>query len=666
MQNGQRHILLYGMGGIGKTELVSYCVHTWNKDSYFEFNSIVHIDCSIDVETGFLTNHSVLEQLELSRLPEDSISNKLDEIIQALNKITGLLLILDNLPWQEDSLNKSANQLRGFKTLPCYIIATSRSQDYERFEKFHIDLLPIEYCVDLFLKHSETAKEQETESVNNIKEIIKLAGRHTLTIQLLGKTAYWKNCNPYELLELLKKHQFHIDTKVPYEYHSKFSRDSVDNALGKLFSLFGLTVEQKEILYYLSLMESQEVTFDIIAEWLGQDFVPDKSILVSLLNSGWLQKSVLISETPNKPNIQFYKLHEVVSHAIHSEFINTYLSDKRTDFLYSIIVRLKFYYGKFDVYKNGLKLTKQQRKEQLINACLPALASYFASSVCLTEEPKTLEIFTRKMNEFIIFCQKQGFYTIAENTLKKSMSHIEKYLSNSNMNYINTLANLANIKLITHDFISAVSILEPIIGISEKKIDKGYAFEDAYASVLNSLAYGNKQLENMEEAEKLYLKVLSIRKKYEEIDKKSYLVILNNLGGFYTEKKAHTTAVLYLEKAKSVFMQLSNEDKDPLYYANIITHLGLIYLDNEKYREAIKLFSQALDIREYHLIEGHLECAGSLSNLTKGYIMMGEFKKALIHCKQVINILKDNLSPDASEIKEMIDTHELLIERLKE
>ena len=662
MQNGQRHILLYGMGGIGKTELVSYCVHRWNRDSYFKFNSIVHIDCSIDVETGFLTSYSVLEQLGLSRLLEDKTTNKLDEIIQSLNHITGLLLILDNLPWQEDLLNKSSNQLRGFKTLPCHIIATSRSQDYERFEKFHIDLLSIEHCVDLFLKHSETVKERETEFLNDIKEIVKLAGRHTLTIQLLGKTTYWKNCNPYELLELLKKYQFHIDTKVPYED----SRDSVNNALGKIFSLSGLTVEQKEILYSLSLMESKEVTFDIIAEWLGQDFVTDKSILVSLLNSGWLQKSVLISETANKKNIQFYKLHEVVGHAIHSEFINTYLSDKRADFLYSIIVRLKSYYSKFDIHKNGLQLTKQQRKEQLVNACLPALASYFASSVCLTEEPKTLEIFTRKMNEFIIFCQKQGFYTIAENTLEKSISHIEKHLSNSNMNYINTLANLANIKLTTHDFSSAVSILEPIIEISEKKIDKGYAFEDAYASVLNSLAYGNKQLVNMEEAEKLYLKVLSIRKKYEDIDKKSYLIILNNLGGLYTEKKAHTTAILYLEKAKSVFNELKNEDKDPLYYANIISHLGLMYLDNKKYKEAIKLFDQALDIREFYLNERHIDCASSLSNLTKVHIMMRNFKEALTYCKRVITILEDKLPPDAIEIKEMKDTREILIKVLEE
>lgn len=292
--------------------------------------------------------------------------------------------------------------------------------------------------------------------------------------------------------------------------------------------------------------------------------------------------------------------------------------------------------------------------------------SYFSSSVCLTEEPKTIEIFTREMNEYIIFCQKQGFYTIAENTLKKSISHIEKYLSNSNMNYINTLANLANIKLTTHDFSSAVSILEPIIEISEKKTDKDYAFEDAYASVLNSLAYCNKQLVSMEEAEKLYLKVLSIRKKYEEIDKKSYLVILNNLGGLYTEKKAHATAFFYLEKAKSVFDELKNEDKDPLYYANIISHLGLIHLDNKKYKEAIKLFDQALDIREFYLNERHIDCASSLSNLTKVHIMMGEFKGALTYCKKVITILEDKLPLYELEAKEMIDTHELLIEILKE
>jgi len=91
-----------------------------------------------------------------------------------------------------------------------------------------------------------------------------------------------------------------------------------------------------------------------------------------------------------------------------------------------------------------------------------------------------------------------------------------------------------------------------------------------------------------------------------------------------------------------------------------------MYLDNKKYKEAIKLFDQALDIREFYLNERHIDCASSLSNLTKVHIMMRNFKEALTYCKRVITILEDKLPPDAIEIKEMKDTREILIKVLEE
>ncbi|MGB3109396.1 MAG: tetratricopeptide repeat protein [Psychrobacter alimentarius] len=647
MQNYQSPVLLNGMGGMGKSKLMNYWVREVHsrKISNISFQHIIHIDCSVDVETGFLNNYDLIDQLEINHLLKDITFNKLDIIIASLNRLDELLLVLDDLPWQEKFLDKCADQLARLSTLPCHMIATSRSKDYEDFRQIHINSLSTKQCIDLYLTHSKTTTVQADEHIEKVQEIVELAGNHTLTIELLGKTAHRQQYSPNELLNLLREKQFHIDTKVRYKKGSTSANESIYTALGKLFSLSGLNKQQQEVLYHLSLIDSQEISFDLLIEWLGEDLIKDKSMLMDLLTSGWLQ----IGNSSNNFDSQYYQLHQVVSHAVLTEFCNAYLGETRTKFLQPVVTQLEKYYKQFDTYENNQKVVNQ--RQRLNEACLPAVASYLSYSVCLINQPNFLERFVHKLNEFAIFCQQQGFYKLADSILVTCRDHVLVHLGESNPYYVTTLNNIVSIKLSIQDFKTALPLLEQVRLIVNSQIDGSYKVYDIYASTLNNLAYCNMNLGRMAQAEDLYEKTLNIRKTYRKDHEIDYASILNNLGSFYVKNERHAKAIPILIEAKSLIAKRYNEQHP--YYADIISVLGNAYLGKQKYKEAIILFHQALDIREKKLGANRLEYASSLHNLAIGYGAIKNFEKALLLCIEAINIAENILDENTPIIQTM-------------
>ena len=647
MYNYQYPVLLSGIGGMGKSELMNYWVRKAYKREidHVAFQSVIHIDCSIDIETGFITNYSVLNQLGLSDLPQSNRHNKLEVVVDSLNQLDELLLVLDNLPWQDKVIDKCASQLEQLSTLSCRIIATSRSKEYEFFKEIHVGVLSEKQCVELFLTYNSHSKKY----VEEIKEIIGMAGNHTLSIELLSKTAYRNQYNPDKLLMILKDNQFHINTEVRYKKDSIRVKESIDTALGKLFSLSVLNNQQQKILYHFSLMEGHEIAFDLLTEWLGVDVIEDNSVLTDLLMSGWLQIAISSNDVENATEVKLYKLHEVVSHAIRSKFRNIYINDERIQFLEHVTVRMEKYYTNLDTYKNS-ELATIKKMEELDKICLPAVSTYLRFSVCLTEHTVALEKFVHRMNDFAIFCQHQGFYEISEDMLVKSLKHISNHLGESDFYYGSTIGNIANIKMNIQDFETAYPLLEQVVSIVELQLDGSFKIDDIYAKVLNNLAYYHKVKGNLTKAENLYRKTLNIRKLYKRYDIE-YISILNNLGGLYESDKNYNEAVKYLNEAKSLIEKLLGNQN--IYYSHTISNLGKVYLETGKYHEAIELFSTALNIRGKKLGKNCIEYAYSLHNLSLGYGLINKFEKSIDLCLDAINIAEHILVEDAPMLQVM-------------
>lgn len=629
MQNYQSPVLLNGMGGMGKSKLMNYWVrevHDRKINNIF-FQHIIYIDCSVDVETGFLNNYSLLDQLGLNHLSKDNTPNKLDIIIAALNQLDALLLVLDDLPWQEEFLDNCADQLARLSILHCHIIVTSRSQDYDDFKQIYINSLSKTQCIDLFLTHSKTSTVQANAHIDIVQEMVSLAGNHTLTIELLGKTAHRQQYSPDELLDLLKEKQFHIDTKVRYKKDSTSVNESIDTALGKLFSLSGLSKQQQEVLYHLSLMDSQEITLDLLIEWLGEKLIETKSIVVDLLTSGWLQIS--------NSNNQCYQLHQVVSHAVLTKFCNTYSDEARIKFLRPVVAHLEDYYKQFDTYQNNQQVVIDQT-QRLNEACLPAVAAYIVNSVCLTHNFNQLEELTDSLNLFTEFCLQQGEYNLSWKVLTTTLDHLEIFLGRKSPSYPVTINNLATLNSYIGNFEKALNLYQKVIDIVESNLGKNNL---NYAGYLANLASLYQAMGEYTLALPLYHKIFSVLNN--ETSEKSiefFAASLNNLALLYNSMGKYQESLQVNLEALTVLREKMGGHYPG--YATSLNNLADLYEKMGKYQKALPLYQEALKIRKDQLGELHPDYASSLNALAGLFETMSDYDNSLILYTETLEIRK--------------------------
>lgn len=642
MQSYQNPVLLQGMGGMGKSELMSSWVHQVSnqKVARLNYKNIVYINCSNDIETGFLTNSNVLEQLGISDQIEDKDTGKLPIIIATLNKLDHLLLVLDDLPWHEPATTNCNAQLAYFKTLSCQIIATSRSQDYQQFQPINISSLSEDECINLFSKHSKIDF-KENDSI--IKKIINLAGRHTLTIELLAKTAYRLQYTPAELFRRLQTSNFNIGTKVRYEKDLDSAYEDIDTALGKLFAIAGLTLQQQQILYHLSLMDSQKVSFDLLVNWLGKVHVKDKSILMDLVTSGWLQEATIDCDTNNNCQSQAFKpkqyyLHPVVSHTVITQFCHEYKDETRNDFFQSVIDNLKQHYRQFDTYQLSHQQSYNQEPQylQLSKAYLSALASYIRKSISLTNQPKFLESLVSDLNFFIIFCHQQNLNTLGLETLQACIAQISACLGDNNIHYATSLNNLASLYENIADYQQALLLYQKAIYIKKNVLGQHH---DDYASVLHNLANLYEKTGKYDEALPLFKQVLKIRKSKSGESNLDYATSLNSLAGLYESMDEYELALPLYEQSFAI--RKNKLDEGHPDYAMSLNNLATLHNIMGNYENTLPLYEKALSIVKKQLGEHHPFYSKSLNNLAYCYKKMGDYEQALPLFEQSLSIIKE-------------------------
>lgn len=638
---------------MGKSELMSYWVHQASnqKIARLNYQNIIYINCSNDIETGFLTNTNLLEQLGISDQVEDKDTDKLSIITAALNQLEHLLLVLDDLPWHEPATTNCNAQLAYLKTLSCQIVATSRSQDYQQFQPININSLSEGECINLFSKHSKIAV---IENNSIIKEIINLAGRHTLTIELLAKTAYRQQYTPAELLDKLQTNKFNINTKIRYDKDLNSAYENIDTALGRLFAISGLTEQQQKILYHLSLMDSQDTSFDILAKWLGTIHIKDKSILMDLVSSGWLQNASIKND-----NIKYYSLHQVVSHAFVTHFRSIYIGTERTIFFQSVINNIEQHYSQFDTYKIlQTKISESQsQKQRLDQACLPAAASYLVQSVCLTREVKQQELFIITLNKFIVFCDQQGMYSLGITTLTNCIEKICNSLGKDNLNYSNILNNLASLFMSIGNYENALPLYEQSHSIVKSICDEKHP---NFADSLNNLAYCNMVMKNFEEAQSIYKIVMKLTSTYRGENHLDSARAYNNLAGLYVKIESYSKALPLSLKAESI-AKIELGELHP-NYADCLNVLANIHTGMKNYELALPIYQKAIEIRKIQLGIEHPEYAFGLYNLAILFMYMSDYEKALPLYKEAITIVEKNLGKDNSHSQNMRKDYDDVIE----
>lgn len=282
VDTGAVHIALWGLGGIGKTEICRK-VYQFYVTAHEE-----HLPINID-RIAFFRYQNSMDLSLIEQLKYDKPLNANEDINCAWKSLINIcsyyrtLIFIDNV----DKTPDEDSGLSRLNDLNATIIITTRIKNYPDFEQ--IDIQPMEYETNrkIFLtilqSSNITLKEDEEPILQNVIE--NLVKNHITATIFLARTLIsccWTIC---ELQDTLNNCGFNIPDKAK---NTDISREIL-----KLFPLIHLSENEKNIVEAFSLMPNIELDSRTCSEWLFPDAHANAHDwkLSDLSTKGWIEQS---------------------------------------------------------------------------------------------------------------------------------------------------------------------------------------------------------------------------------------------------------------------------------------------------------------------------------------------------------------------------------------
>ncbi|WP_295093316.1 tetratricopeptide repeat protein [Ruminococcus sp.] len=309
-------VLIYGIGGIGKTYICRKLFYDYLNTSSSEIKYLLWIQYNTDFETSLitafadeninpelLTNNSAIFAMVSGIKNEPQHNEKIKSIENLLDQLgNSLLIIIDNLK------GISAANLKWLQSRNCRMIISSR-QKIDELESIHIKGPSMNYCCELYKNNCDTNENAKyTEEENEyIKQIVGLAGHHTLSVKLIARTQYnsLDISNAKDMLEQLKATGFSL-SNISDTIESDGENLTIIEHLSKVFDISTImnNESQMRIMRCFSLLEpNTPIKGKTIKCWFDLKSSHDINTLVS---SGWINR-----ETNN-----CFSIHPVISDVI--------------------------------------------------------------------------------------------------------------------------------------------------------------------------------------------------------------------------------------------------------------------------------------------------------------------------------------------------------------
>ncbi len=188
-----------------------------------------------------------------------------------------------------------------------------------------------------------------------------------------------------------------------------------------------------------------------------------------------------------------------------------------------------------------------------------------------------------------------------------------------------------------------------------------------YIVLFNNIAGAYGSDKQYEKAKEYYEKALTLYKKLNGETPSAVLAsFYNNVGGVYLEEKKYRLAGANLMKCLEILKGLPKKSRDDFArMAASLTNLGEIYRDNADFPNAIKFFSQALEIDRQNLGEDNIVTAVDYNNLGLAYMNNKEYKKSLSNYRKALKILI-SINPDDLNVKVLESNIDYLNKKIKE
>ncbi len=274
-----RICFIYGMGGMGKTELVKKYAFEHEKD----YNLILFLKYTSNL-TDLIISNKYFEINGMTRfIINGEPESDHDFCIRKLGKIKELIpensmIIIDNFDTENDPM------LEEFLNGSYRIIFTTRiNYEYLGLPVLYLDTLNDKDQMSLFIQNiRRPVSEQEKESVT---KLISFLNGHTLTIELVSQLISSKHIKTSKILEQIQTSGLNSMNNVKL-HHGFDSSKTLYEYIRQLFKMGSLNKNERLILFSLSLLPFSGVGFESFMEWCE---LQDGEIIDSLIQKSWIK-----------------------------------------------------------------------------------------------------------------------------------------------------------------------------------------------------------------------------------------------------------------------------------------------------------------------------------------------------------------------------------------
>ena len=624
LNENRQVVLVNGLGGIGKTTLAQAYVSKYC-DEYAHMAWIEKT--SEDPMADMVSAKGLPEALGLEKM-DGEIESRFTHIAMALKRIQNQpnLLIIDNA---DANLAAIKDSLPGQPQW--HILVTSRHQ-IERFDLMELDCLPEPEAVELFFTHYSRGQMDE----DAVKELVNAVGLHTLTVEILAKTANLHRIGPDKLKTAIED-DLKANVYVP---HSGEKIEKVLSYLCSVFEMTGLEDDEIWLLKQFACMPPEFHTYDLLEELID----PEESqredsfseILENLVAKGWL--------TWNQAT-DSYKMHQIVADVVQKlepveiEIIKPLIDnlaeklsldqakdnpiDKFGWIPYALAASKNFSEYSEDsiaILQNtlALRLTElgsyEEAKTLLQKVIISNIKNFGA------EHPNT----ARGYSGLGIVLQSLGDYNGAKKLLEMALTIDEKHFGTEHHNTAVDYSNLALVLQILGDYHSAINLQEKALFAQEKNYGTEHTNTAICYSNLGSVL---SCVGEFEKSKKLLQKALFVNKKNHGEEHPYTTRCYSNLGSLLCDLGEYKSAKICLEKAL-----LANEKLlGPEHPETVTCYLSLASISKAigEYESAKNLLRRVLLFNEKKFGSEHPNTARCYSNLGSLLCDLGDYEGAI-------------------------------------
>ncbi len=584
LQQAGQVVLVNGLGGIGKTELCKRFFY----DNEKEYDVIAWIDYTGSIKESFARQLSIPG---VPATPDEPLDERFQKIMAYLSSLDEhSLILIDNIDNTQDE------DMRKIFCLRSRVMASSRLK-LTGFAHYDLDYLSPHACKELFYNFYQIEQDD-----GSLEKIIKLAGYHTLTVELLARTAQEAAHKLESFLQALQRGGFNLSGAIPERietlWNNETARRTFFEHILKVFDISRLSEEEIDVLANLSLLPALYIDINKLCGWLG---LPDKNLLNGLVRKGWLKQV----------GLQVF-LHQVTAESI---YYRTKPDCSKSRRLITSLANALYY----EPGENPLEKAEYQPYAQAVLERL-------------NDDDEEL---ARLANQLSLLYLAMGQLERALEDQLKSLKIKEKILSHDHPSLATSHNNVAMIYQAMGSLDQALAYQLKALGIREKILS---ADHPSLATSYNNVATIYKDMGSLDQALAYQLKAMGIREKILSADHPHLASSYNNVALIYKAMGSLDQALAYQLKALAIDEKILSADHPDL--AQSYNNVATIYQDMGSLDQALAYQLKALAIFEKILSADHPDLATSYHNLSIIYTELGRMKEALSYAQRAVAILK--------------------------